>query len=56
MLRTYKTRNSTTGFSNYDFYNKLLDGITYTHTKLTYFDHLNKSTDHPDLRITRILI
>ena len=28
----------------------------YTHTKLTYFDHPNKNIDHPNLRITRILI
>ena len=27
MLRTYRTCNSTVGFSEYDFYNKLLAGI-----------------------------
>ena len=27
MLRTYKTCNSTVGFSKYKFYKKLLDGI-----------------------------
>ena len=26
MLRTYKTCNSTVGFSKYEFYNKLLSG------------------------------
>ena len=58
MLRTYRTYNSTAGFPNYDFYNKLLVGVTHTHThpKLTYFDYLNKSIDHPELRIIRILI
>ena len=28
MLRTYRTYNSTVGFSKYEFYNKLLDGVT----------------------------
>ena len=28
MLRTYKTCNSTVRFSKYEFYNKLLGGIT----------------------------
>ena len=28
MLRTYSTRNSTVRFSKYDFYNKLLGGVT----------------------------
>ena len=28
MLRTYRTCNSTVGFSKYKFYNKLLGGIT----------------------------
>ena len=28
MLKTYKTCNSTVGFSKYEFYNKLLDDIT----------------------------
>ena len=28
MLKTYKTCNSIVGFSKYEFYNKLLDGIT----------------------------
>ena len=28
MLKTYKTYNSTMRFSKYEFYNKLLDGIT----------------------------
>ena len=28
MLRTYRTCNSTVGFSEYDFYNKLLAGVT----------------------------
>ena len=27
-LKTYKTCNSTVGFSKYEFYNKLLDDIT----------------------------
>ena len=27
MLRTYKICNSTVGFSKYEIYNKLLDGI-----------------------------
>ena len=27
MLRTYKTCNSTAGFSKYEFYNKLLGGV-----------------------------
>ena len=27
MLRTYKTCNSTVGFSKYEFYNKLLGGV-----------------------------
>ena len=27
MLKTYKTCNSTMGFSKYEFYNKLLDGV-----------------------------
>ena len=27
MLRTYRIYNSTMGFSKYEFYNKLLDGI-----------------------------
>ena len=28
MLRTYRTCNSTMGFSKYEFYNKLLGGIS----------------------------
>ena len=28
MLKTYKTYNSTMRFSKYEFYNKLLDGVT----------------------------
>ena len=28
MLRTYKTCNSTVGFSKYEFNNKLLSGVT----------------------------
>ena len=28
MLRTYRTYNSTVRFSKYEFYNKLLGGIT----------------------------
>ena len=28
MLRTYRTCNSTIGFSKYEFYNKLLGGVT----------------------------
>ena len=28
MLRTYRTCNSTMGFSKYEFYNKLLSGVT----------------------------
>ena len=28
LLRTYRICNSTVGFSKYEFYNKLLDGIT----------------------------
>ena len=28
MLRTYRTCNSTVGFSKYEFYNKLLDSVT----------------------------
>ena len=28
MLRTYRTFNSTVGFSKYEFYNSLLDGVT----------------------------
>ena len=28
MLRTYRTCNSTIGFSKYKFYNKLLGGVT----------------------------
>ena len=28
MLRTYRTCNSTVGFSEYDFYKKLLAGVT----------------------------
>ena len=28
MLRTYKTCNSTVEFSKYEFYNKLLGGVT----------------------------
>ena len=28
MLRTYRTYNSTVGFPKYEFYNKLLDGVT----------------------------
>ena len=28
MLRTYRTCNSTVKFSKYEFYNKLLDGVT----------------------------
>ena len=28
MLKTYKTYNSTVRFSKYEFYNKLLDGVT----------------------------
>ena len=27
MLKTYKTCNSTVGFSKYEFYNKLLGGV-----------------------------
>ena len=27
-LRIYKSRNSTMGFLKYEFYNKLLDGVT----------------------------
>ena len=29
LLRTYKTCNSTVKFSKYEFYNKLLGGITF---------------------------
>ena len=28
MLRTYRTCNSMVGFSKYEFYNKLLGGVT----------------------------
>ena len=28
MLRTYRTCNSTVGFSKYEFYNKLLSDVT----------------------------
>ena len=28
MLRTYRIYNSTVKFSKYEFYNKLLDGVT----------------------------
>ena len=28
MLRIYRTYNSMVGFSKYEFYNKLLDGVT----------------------------
>ena len=27
MLKTYRSRNSTVGFSKYEFYNKLLGGV-----------------------------
>jgi len=29
LLRTYKTCNSTVRFSKYEFYNKLLGGVTF---------------------------
>ena len=29
MLKTYKTCNLTVGFSKYEFYNKLLGGVTW---------------------------
>ena len=28
-LRIYRSRNSTMGFLKYEFYNKLLDGVTF---------------------------
>ena len=32
MLRTYRTYNSTVGFSKYEFYNKLLGSVTLLYT------------------------
>ena len=34
MLKTYKTYNSTMRFSKYEFYNKLLDGVTFLRVTL----------------------
>ena len=36
MLRTYKTYNSTVGFSKYELNNKLLDGVTLFKVNPTY--------------------
>ena len=33
MLKTYKTCNSIVGFSKYEFYNKLLGGVTFLKVK-----------------------
>ena len=34
MLKIYKTYNSTVRFSKYEFYNKLLDGVTFRRVTL----------------------
>ena len=34
MLKIYKTYNSTVRFSKYEFYNKLLDGVTFLRVTL----------------------
>ena len=42
ILRTYKTCNSSVGFSKYKFYNKLLDGVTLLKVTLgvTWTQHI----------------
>ena len=51
MLRTYKTCNLTVGFSKYEFYKKLLDGVTLLRVTL-YLDHRFLR----DLMIEKVLV
>ena len=50
MLRTYRTCNSMVGFSKYEFYNKLLGGITLL--RVTHF--LKHYRFIKDLKIEKI--
>ena len=61
MLRTYRTCNSTVGFSEYDFYNKLLAGVTLlrvtpgvTWTQLIYIYIYKENYNLPTYDLTEI--